>query len=119
MVEPDKQIRISTELARKLFPLAVSICVVISLIIPGAYCYLEFNRMQKEADLYSRQLAEDVRKLASTAPTLWKYQATKYIEIIENFVPNKNSDKKFNLSEPDTFKRLRSKPGPAPAFSSF
>ena len=89
MVQFDKQIKISRELARKLVPLAVSIGFVITLVFPGAYCYIEFNRLKKEAGLYSIQLADSIRHLAAASPGLWKYQATKYSEIMENFAPNK------------------------------
>lgn len=85
----DKQIRISKALAQKLFPLAVSVCLLVSLVIPGVYGYLEFNRFKKEAGLYSRQFAGSIRQLAAKSPNLWKYQATKYSEIIETFTPNK------------------------------
>ncbi len=89
MVQLDKQISISRELAGNLFPLALSICLLISLIVPGVYCYLEFHRLRKEAGLYSRQLSDSIRQLAAGSPGLWKYQSTKYSEIIESFVPNK------------------------------
>ena len=89
MVQSDKQISISRELSKKLFPLTLSICLVIAVIFPGAYCYLEFNRLKKETGLYSRQLADSIRQLAAGSPGLWKYQTTKYAEIIDGFVPNK------------------------------
>jgi len=89
MVQSDKQISISRELSKKLFPLTLSICLVIAVIFPGAYCYFEFNRLKKETGLYSRQLADSIRQLAAGSPGLWKYQATKYAEIIDGFVPNK------------------------------
>lgn len=89
MAQLDKQIRISRELSKKLFPLTLSICLVIAFIFPGTYSYLEFNRLKKETGLYSRQLSDSIRQLAAGSPALWKYQATKYAEIIESFVPNK------------------------------
>jgi len=89
MVQSDKQISISRELAKKLFPLTLVICLVIAFIVPGTYFYLEFKRLKKESGLYSRQLADSIRQLAANSPTLWKYQATKYSEIIDGFVINK------------------------------
>ena len=90
MLQFDKQIRISRELARKLLPLAMGICVVISIVAPGAYVYLEFNRLKNESNLYARQLADIIRRMAAGSPGLWKNQVSKYSEIIEGFAPNKN-----------------------------
>nr|NJM03997.1 hypothetical protein [Desulfobacula sp.] len=89
MVQSDKQISISRELSKKLFPMTLGICLVIAFIFPGTYFYLEFNRLKKESGLYSRQLADSIRLLAAGSPDLWKYQATKYSEIIDGFAPNK------------------------------
>lgn len=89
MVRPDKKIRISRALAGKLIPLSISICMVISLAAPGAYGYLEYSRLKKESDFYAAQLADGIRLLAASSPLLWKYQATKYAELIEGFAPNK------------------------------
>jgi signal transduction histidine kinase len=89
MIQSDKQISISRELSKKLLPMALIICLVISFLIPGAYSYLEFNRLKNETSLYARQLSDSIRQLAAGSPNLWKYQATKYSEIIESFVPNK------------------------------
>ena len=89
MAQRNKHISISRELAGKLFPLALIICLAITLMVPGAYCYLEFYRLKKETGLYSRQLADSIRQLAAGSPILWKYQSTKYSEIIESFIPNK------------------------------
>lgn len=89
MIRHDKQISISRELAKKLLPVSLIICLVISFLIPGAYSYLEFNRLKNETSLYARQLSDSIRQLAASSPGLWKYQATKYSEIIESFVPNK------------------------------
>jgi signal transduction histidine kinase len=89
MIRRDKQISISRELAKKLLPVSLIICLVISFLIPGAYSYLEFSRLKNETSLYARQLSDSIRQLAAGSPGLWKYQATKYSEIIESFVPNK------------------------------
>jgi signal transduction histidine kinase len=82
-----KRQALSRKLARKLFPLTLATGLVIGLFIPSLYAVLESKRAQQEATLYGRRLAEEVRRLAITAPSLWKFQATKYGQIIANFMP--------------------------------
>ncbi|WP_319587378.1 ATP-binding protein [uncultured Desulfobulbus sp.] len=89
MLHPSHQIRISKELARKLLPLAVSVFLVISIIIPGAYGALEFRRLEHEATTHSKQLAELIKGVAASSPRLWKFQATKYSQILDDFTPYK------------------------------
>jgi signal transduction histidine kinase len=80
---------ISTQLARKLFPVTLGIAFIIATIIPGFYYYIESVRAKNEANTYAKILSESIRKLASESPDLWKYQATKYSQIIGEFVPHR------------------------------
>ena len=89
MVNSSAPISISRELARKLFPLALCIFLAIALIIPASFAYLEVARMQKEAETYAKQFSTNIRGLAASSPALWKYQATKYAQILESFLPHK------------------------------
>jgi signal transduction histidine kinase len=70
--------------------LALAIGFIITLVIPYYYYALESRRAKNEASTYAKMLSEDVKKLASTSPTLWKYQATKYSQILHNFTPHKD-----------------------------
>jgi len=90
MVDSHQQIHISRELAGKLGPLAICVFLVISLIIPGAYGVIEYRRLHQEAGTYSKQLAEIIKKVAASSPKLWKFQATKYSQILDDFVPYKD-----------------------------
>jgi two-component system, sensor histidine kinase and response regulator len=90
---------LSTQLARRLFPLALVIGFLIIFVIPGTYCALEISRVSGDAHAYAKTLAYDIGKLASEAPTLWKYQATRYSQILNSFVPNKNIVSIFVLDE--------------------
>jgi signal transduction histidine kinase/DNA-binding response OmpR family regulator len=81
---------LSKQLARRMFPLALAVGFLIAFVIPGIYCALEVSRASSEAHAHAKSLAHDIRNLASEAPTLWKYQATKYSQILHSFVPNKN-----------------------------
>jgi signal transduction histidine kinase len=86
----DHRNALSAQLARKLLPLALAIGIIISLGIPAIYYQTEAARARGEASTYARMLAENIRKLASEAPELWKYQATKYSQMISDFVPHKD-----------------------------
>jgi len=81
---------ISKKLAGRLFPLALAVGFLIGFVIPGMYCALEVSRVSSEAHVHAGKLAYDIGKLASEAPTLWKYQATKYAGILHDFVHDKN-----------------------------
>lgn len=90
MTRNDNRNALSAQLARKLLPLALAIGIIISLIIPAIYYLTETARARDEASTYAKMLAENIRKLASAAPELWKYQATKYSQMISDFVPHKD-----------------------------
>jgi signal transduction histidine kinase/CheY-like chemotaxis protein/HPt (histidine-containing phosphotransfer) domain-containing protein len=82
--------RLSQQLAGKLFPLALLIGLFITFVIPSIYCALEFNSAATEAHRHAQRLSIDIRKLVSESPALWKYQATKYAQIIASYVADKN-----------------------------
>jgi signal transduction histidine kinase/DNA-binding NarL/FixJ family response regulator len=81
--------RISIELSKKLLPLALSICFLITLFIPSMYFFIELRQLKKTAGTYSRELADDIKDLVAVSPGLWKYQATRFDQIISSFVPHK------------------------------
>lgn len=81
---------LSRQLSRKLLPLVISICLVIALVIPIFIFYIETERTKQEATSHAALLSHEVRKMASNAGPLWKYQATKYSQILHSFVPGKN-----------------------------
>lgn len=81
---------LSKKLAARLFPLALAVAFLISFAIPGLYYAHEFSRVSAEAHTHAKKLANDIGSLASEAPALWKYQATKYSQILYSFVTDKN-----------------------------
>jgi signal transduction histidine kinase len=90
MVIDKEQTKLSKRLARTLFPLSLGIALTICLIVPSIYCWIDFNRIANEATLQSAVLSERVRKLAAESPNLWKYQALKYAQIMDEFIINKD-----------------------------
>ena len=89
MTDPQEHLRISSELSRKLFPLALAIGFFITILTPGLYCFFEYRNLKEEAATYAQQLSDDIKKLVATSPDLWKFQATKYSQIIDSFLPHK------------------------------
>jgi signal transduction histidine kinase len=81
---------LTEQLAKKLLPMALAIGIIISILIPSIYYYVESSRAQREASSYAGMLAANVRKLASEAPDLWKFQATKYSQMIDDFILHKD-----------------------------
>lgn len=94
-----EQVRISKELAKRLFPLALAICFLITIFIPSLYCVFEYRRMKEGAGIFSQQLAGNIKLLVATSPDLWKYQATKYSQIMSSFIPHKGISRIAILDE--------------------
>lgn len=80
---------LSKQLALRLLPLALAVGFLITFVVPGIYFVLEYGRASGEARTHAIRLAHDIGKLASEAPGLWKYQATKYAQILSDFVPGR------------------------------
>lgn len=85
--------RISRGLAKRLFPLALIVGFFISILIPLFYCFVEYNSIKNRAGIYSKQLCYDIKRLVEISPDLWKYQSTKYSQIIDSFVLHKQISK--------------------------
>lgn len=80
---------LSHQFGRKLLPLVVTIAFLIAFVIPCGYFIIETNRISHEATIHAKRLAYDIRKLATEAGPLWKYQATKYEQILHSFIAGK------------------------------
>ena len=91
--------RISRGLAKRLFPLALTVGFFISVLIPLFYCFVEYNSMKNRAETYSKQLCYDIKRLVEISPDLWKYQSTKFLQIIDSFVLHKQISKIIILDE--------------------
>ena len=89
MNKADEREALSKQLARRLFPLALAIAFLITVVVPGVYYSLEYSRASGEAHTHATRLAHDIGKLASETPGLWKYQATRYAQILSDFVPGR------------------------------
>ena len=80
---------ITRALAKRLLPLTLSLFIIIALIIPITFGAIEHRRLANNAGAYAQQLGSLISSLAASSPQLWKYQATKYSEMIHIFMPHK------------------------------
>jgi len=76
---------ISQQLSHRLLPVAASIGLLIALLFPATYYWLEHRTLRHTANIYAQILAEEVEELVFNEPDLWKYQTYKYIEILQDF----------------------------------
>lgn len=82
-VEPNPRLR--RELSRRLVPVALLIGILISLAAPIVYYMLEVDRVQRLATAEAREVAERLGHLLVGTPALWKYQAPKYRQLLDEF----------------------------------
>ena len=76
---------ISRQLAGKLRPLSLVVFLLVSVATPLLYGVLEWRKLNQQASLYGSQLASSIRELVAVSPELWKFQNTKYEQLIEQF----------------------------------
>lgn len=81
---------LSTQLAGRLGRMTLLAGLLIAFVIPSVYYLLESRRVSNEAGVYARRLAENIVPLVAESPALWKYQATKYSQILHSSVPHKD-----------------------------
>ena len=85
----EQQVGISRGLAKRLLPTALGIGLIISLVFPAAYYTLRINDLDREASIYADSLGRELELALSESPALWKYQAAKYHQILDEFIPGK------------------------------
>lgn len=85
--EVNAYVGIRQQLSRRLLPLVTIIGLLITLVAPVSYFFIEHRNLKRVATLYARDLAEKMRELAVVTPDLWKYQSYKFIDIINRFHP--------------------------------
>jgi PAS domain S-box-containing protein len=77
-------------LAARLFPMALGIGLLISLGVPTTYYLIESADLRREATQYADELAEQLHQFAVQTPTLWKFQASKYMQVLTHFLARKD-----------------------------
>ena len=89
MSPPGDHNTLSRQLAVQLTPLALIVGLLIALVAPTFYCTLEYKRVISEASTHAGRLAEEIGSLAADSRPLWKYQTTRFSELLYAFVPHK------------------------------
>lgn len=79
---------LSSQLATRLGPLALLVWFLTALVTPGLYCFLESRRIEYEAGIDAKKLADEVTSLAVESPLLWKYQSVKYSQMLQAAAAN-------------------------------
>ena len=90
MSTPSSHLDLGRRLATRLFPTAVGIAVVISLGIPVTYYAIESATLRTTATRNARELAAQLEQFAIQPPTLWKFQAAKYVQVVTHFLAEKD-----------------------------
>ena len=87
MAELTEETGITQQLSRRLLPLAIWIWLIIALLSPASYWFIQHRDLQRHASAYAVNLGEKFRDFALEAPLLWKYQTYNFLGLIERFHP--------------------------------
>ena len=80
---------IAGQLARRLRPLAAAIGLIIVLVPPLIYFFINSRELKYTATYYAQDLSDQLQEFILESPTLWKYQAQKYLSVMHGFLPHK------------------------------
>lgn len=92
MKDSKSEFRIGQHLAERLYAAAVVIGLLVSLGFPGIYFFLGLSSLRHTATIYAREIAARFQEILIESPDLWKYQAQKYNELLDHFLPYKVQD---------------------------
>lgn len=76
-------LRLRRQLSRRLVPVMLLIGSLISLGFPAAHYMLEVDAWERLATAQARELADRLGPLLVGTPVLWKYQAQKYRQVLD------------------------------------
>jgi len=85
----EKSIGLGQRLAKRLLPLSLGIGVLIGLGIPAIYYSLEASWLDRSTAKYAQELSGNLQDMILEAPGLWRFQAFKYLQILQRFLPGK------------------------------
>src|SRR5574342_220121 len=87
MPPPEEQIGLGRHLAARLRPVVLGIWILISAGIPATYYLSEQHVWSQRADMAAKDLSGRLGVFLLESPKLWKYQASKYRQILEVYLP--------------------------------
>src|SRR5712691_474330 len=84
-----RKLGLGQRLAKRLLPLTLAIGILLSVGVPVTFYCIASYSLQRTATVYAEELAERLGEFVFTAPTLWKYQVQKYLQLLQQFVAYK------------------------------
>ncbi|WP_306535347.1 diguanylate cyclase [Geobacter sp.] len=88
MPSNDTQINLVRYLSRRLYPLSLGICCLISLVFPATFFFIEYNGHKRTAGLYAQNTADHLKALIDET-SLWKYQIYRFTELTRDLSTGK------------------------------
>jgi PAS domain S-box-containing protein len=79
------RIGLARGLSRRLIPVVLGICLLISVAFPAAYLLLQMRSTQRIARVAAAQVAETIRDLALPDPALWTFQVQRFGGLLRDF----------------------------------
>ncbi|MBI4590700.1 MAG: GAF domain-containing protein [Candidatus Rokubacteria bacterium] len=86
MTKRDGTIGLGRLLANRLYPVTLAVGVLVSISLPATYYVLESRALSRAATIHAQALSEHLQSLILEVPALWKYQAYKYMVILQEFL---------------------------------
>lgn len=90
MERPEAKLELSKRLSRRLVPLMLGMGFLISISLPVTYYFLGSKHLQRTANIYALELAEELQEFIVESPKLWTYQTPKFIKTLHGFISYKD-----------------------------
>ncbi|BDV43821.1 hypothetical protein GURASL_27440 [Geotalea uraniireducens] len=75
--------------AKRLYPLALGISLLISLLFPVTFYLVEYQGLKRSATLYAQNTAEQLKGVIIETRALWKYQIYRFAELTRDLSNDK------------------------------
>jgi len=83
-------IGISDHLARRLYPIALAIAVVIGVAPPATYYVFQRLALEHTASIYAASLSELLHDIVLDSPALWRYSTHRYAKTLVGFLRHRD-----------------------------
>ena len=81
---------IADQLSRRMLPLTAAIGLIIVIVPPLIYYLINSRELRHTATYYAQELSDQLQEFILESPTLWRYQAQKYLRVLHGFLPHKD-----------------------------
>jgi signal transduction histidine kinase len=83
-IAPGRPIGIGAHLARRLWPIALIVGVLIGIAPPATYYVFERHALRNTATIYAQTFAERLHDIVADNPALWKYSGQKHAQLVND-----------------------------------